>query len=81
MADSHFFGSLFYHVGLTLRGAPGEALFLWQAVSLSGVLFALLWLSELIPATVSGQAPPSQEIAGLIVNPSMSSTCPWSCQA
>jgi hypothetical protein len=35
----------------------------------TGVLFALLWLSELIPATVSGQAPPSQEVAGLIVNP------------
>ncbi|WP_139003399.1 hypothetical protein [Arthrobacter crystallopoietes] len=35
----------------------------------TGALFALLWLSELIPATVSGQAPPSQQAAGLIVNP------------
>lgn len=35
----------------------------------TGALFALLWLGELIPATVSGQAPPSQQIAGLIVNP------------
>lgn len=34
-----------------------------------GALFALLWLSELIPATVSGQAPASLETAGLIVNP------------
>jgi hypothetical protein len=40
----------------------------WVLIS-TGVLFALLWLSELIPATVSGQAPPSQKIAGLIVNP------------
>ncbi|WP_139007086.1 hypothetical protein [Arthrobacter crystallopoietes] len=35
----------------------------------TGALFALLWLSEPIPATVSGQAPPSQQAAGLIVNP------------
>jgi hypothetical protein len=35
----------------------------------TGVLFALLWLSELVPASVSGQAPPSLEVAGLIVNP------------
>jgi hypothetical protein len=35
----------------------------------TGTLFALLWLSELIPATVSGQAPASLETAGLIVNP------------
>lgn len=35
----------------------------------TGVLFAVLWLSELIPATVSGQAPPGLEVAGLIVNP------------
>jgi hypothetical protein len=35
----------------------------------TGVLFALLWLSELVPASLSGQAPPSLDIAGLIVNP------------
>ena len=35
----------------------------------TGVLFALLWLSEIIPATISEQAPPSLETAGLIVNP------------
>ena len=35
----------------------------------TGVLFAVLWLSELIPATVSGQASPGLELAGLIVNP------------
>ncbi|TFC82741.1 hypothetical protein E3T23_03760 [Cryobacterium cheniae] len=35
----------------------------------TGAVFALLWLSELIPATVTGQAPLSLEVAGLIVNP------------
>jgi hypothetical protein len=35
----------------------------------TGALFALLWLNELVPASVSGQAPPSLEVAGLIVNP------------
>ncbi|BEH01467.1 hypothetical protein brsh051_07480 [Brooklawnia propionicigenes] len=35
----------------------------------TGVLFALLWLSEIIPATISEEAPPSLELAGLIVNP------------
>jgi hypothetical protein len=34
-----------------------------------GVLFALLWLSELIPATLSGEAPRSVVDAGLWVNP------------
>ncbi|MET1081959.1 MAG: hypothetical protein ABWY12_02760 [Burkholderiales bacterium] len=35
----------------------------------TGALFALLWLSELIPATVAGQVPPSVVAAGLIVSP------------
>jgi hypothetical protein len=35
----------------------------------TGVLFGLLWLGELAPATVSGQVPPSLKAAGLIVNP------------
>jgi hypothetical protein len=35
----------------------------------TGALFGGLWLSELIPATVTGQAPKSLEVAGLIVNP------------
>lgn len=35
----------------------------------TGALFALLWLSELIPATVTGQVPPSLTAAGLIVSP------------
>jgi hypothetical protein len=35
----------------------------------TGALFALLWLSELVPATLTGQAPASLDIAGLIVNP------------
>jgi hypothetical protein len=34
-----------------------------------GVLFALLWLSELIPATLSGDLPQSVVDAGLWVNP------------
>lgn len=35
----------------------------------TGGLFALLWLSELVPATLSGQAASSLEIAGLTMNP------------
>jgi hypothetical protein len=35
----------------------------------TGALFTLLWLSELIPATVAGQVPPSLTAAGLIVSP------------
>ena len=34
-----------------------------------GVLFGLLWLSELIPATLSGEVPQSVTDAGLWVNP------------
>jgi hypothetical protein len=34
-----------------------------------GVVFALLWLSELIPATLSGEVPQSVTDAGLWVNP------------
>lgn len=34
-----------------------------------GVLFGLLWLSELIPATLSGEVPQSVAEAGLWVNP------------
>lgn len=34
-----------------------------------GVLFGLLWLSELIPATLSGEVPQSVSDAGLWVNP------------
>jgi hypothetical protein len=34
-----------------------------------GVLFGLLWLSEIIPALLSGQAPKSTITAGLWVNP------------
>lgn len=35
----------------------------------TGALFALLWLSELVPATVSGEPPRSLEAAGLATNP------------
>ncbi|MFP5415481.1 MAG: hypothetical protein ACLGHZ_01170 [Actinomycetes bacterium] len=35
----------------------------------TGVLFATLWLSELVPALLSGTVPPSLTEAGLIVNP------------
>lgn len=34
-----------------------------------GVLFGLLWLSELVPATLSGEVPQSVSDAGLWVNP------------
>jgi hypothetical protein len=40
----------------------------WVLIA-TGSLFALLWLSEVIPATLTGQAPQSLEVAGLIVNP------------
>lgn len=40
----------------------------WTAIAI-GVLFGLLWLSELIPATLSGTAPSSVTEAGLVVNP------------
>ena len=40
----------------------------WTAIAI-GVLFGLLWLSELIPATLSGTAPNSVSEAGLVVNP------------
>ncbi len=35
----------------------------------TGALFTLLWLSELVPASISGQLPPTTAAAGLIVNP------------
>lgn len=40
----------------------------WTSLAI-GVLFGLLWLSELIPATFSGEAPESVREAGLWVNP------------
>jgi hypothetical protein len=40
----------------------------WVLIA-TGSLFAVLWLSELLPATLTGQAPQSLVIAGLIVNP------------
>jgi uncharacterized Tic20 family protein len=50
--------------------SPGRArrFAAWVLIG-TGALFALLWLSELVPATVSGRAPASLELAGLIVNP------------
>lgn len=36
---------------------------------ITGLLFAILWLSDLVPATVSGRPPSSLVAAGLIVNP------------
>ena len=35
----------------------------------TGAMFALLWLSELVPATISGRPPLSLEAAGLVTNP------------
>lgn len=40
----------------------------WTSIAI-GVLFALLWLSELVPATLSGATPQSVVDAGLWVNP------------
>lgn len=40
----------------------------WTSLAI-GVLFGLLWLSELVPATLSGEAPESVREAGLWVNP------------
>jgi hypothetical protein len=70
-------GSVFYTLiaGLSTRVRPAayphgaaRAFAAWVLIG-TGALFALLWLSELAPATISGQPPPSLEVAGLIVNP------------
>ncbi|WP_353083059.1 hypothetical protein [Tessaracoccus lapidicaptus] len=48
--------------------APALRLAGWTLIA-TGILFGGLWLSELIPATASGQLPASLEEAGLWVNP------------
>ncbi len=53
--------------GRAARGAA-RAFAGWTLIGI-GCLFALLWLSELIPAAVTGRVPASLELAGLIVNP------------
>ena len=55
-------GSLQYPQG---RASTGAA---WVIIGI-GVLFAGLWLSELVPALVSGRVPVSLAEAGLWVNP------------
>lgn len=40
----------------------------WTSIAI-GVLFGLLWLSELVPATLTGETPASVVEAGLWVNP------------
>ena len=55
-------GSLQYPQG---RASTGAA---WVIIGI-GVLFAGLWLSELVPALVSGRVPASLAEAGLWVNP------------
>jgi hypothetical protein len=70
-------GLVFYTVIAALPGIrhqyaaahDGPRLFAAWVLIATGGLFALLWLGELIPATVAGQAPLSLEVAGLIVNP------------
>ena len=47
---------------------PARLFAAWVLIG-TGALFALLWLSELVPATVTGQVPPSLPAAGLIVSP------------
>lgn len=49
-------------------GGPARLFAAWVLIG-TGALFALLWLSELVPATVTGQVPPSLTAAGLIVSP------------
>jgi hypothetical protein len=48
--------------------ASGRRLAGWTLVAV-GVLFALLWLGELVPALLAGEVPQSVEEAGLWVNP------------
>lgn len=47
---------------------PARLFAAWVLIG-TGALFALLWLSEVVPATLTGQVPPSLEEAGLIVSP------------
>ena len=47
---------------------PKRRLAAWTLIA-TGVLFGLLWLSELVPALASGQVPASLQEAGLVVNP------------
>lgn len=60
---------------IRMRAGSLRAMQLWARVFagwvliVTGGLFALLWLSELVPATLSGQAPASLEVAGLTMNP------------
>jgi hypothetical protein len=57
--------------GLRLRGVDvpsGRRLGGGTLVAL-GVLFAALWLADIVPALLSGDVPPSVEEAGLWVNP------------
>jgi hypothetical protein len=49
--------------------APREGRFAGCTAVAIGVLFGALWLSELVPATLSGEVPPSVLEAGLWVNP------------
>ncbi|WP_210481125.1 hypothetical protein [Naasia sp. SYSU D00948] len=51
------------------RNDRGRARFAAWVLIGTGALFGVLWLSEVIPATITGQAPSSLEVAGLIVNP------------
>ena len=49
---------------------PARRLAGWTSIAIAiGVLFTLLWLSELVPATVSDETPASVVEAGLWVNP------------
>ncbi|USQ75638.1 hypothetical protein [Ornithinimicrobium cryptoxanthini] len=62
------------HVGPVRRGALSyptgrvRTVAAWTLI-VTGVLFAALWLSELVPALVTGQPPASLTEAGLWVNP------------
>lgn len=71
-------GSSAYAVMLTVPGLrveneefsqPAARAFAGYTSIAIGVLFGALWLSELIPATLSGEVPQSVQDAGLWVNP------------
>ena len=52
----------------TFPAATGSRLPAWTCIAVA-VLFGALWLSELVPATLSGEVPASVVEAGLWVNP------------
>jgi len=61
--------ALFRRDRAVMHPAAGARRFGAWVLICTGGLFGLLWLSEVVPAAISGQMPPSLITAGLIVNP------------